>query len=462
MPGDWWRNLRKINAETILFFVSFATVLSDAPFQDLILKRICEDTPDIPRAMCDALPQHPREEEKAQSKATILIMAKALIEAVLPAIMAFWVGPWSDRSRRRKPLLIFPLVGYALRYAILAILLGCESLPAEYFLISSVPVALSGGLVSTFTSLTCIVGDETEGDGPMRTLRLGFLQAFFILGILPASLASSPALSALGYYGVFLASGFILLVALCLAVCIVKDKPIIASAEDTASTGVKENIGLVKEMIETVFRNRPNGGRAIIILCVIALASSIICYEGESGLTFLYVREKFGWKIQEFTLYLSASIVLYLFGTVFGVVVLSNKLKIPDATLTATVYLMKVISSGIRAFATQPWMMYCSSVIAIFGDTASPVSRSILSKSVPQDELGKVFSLTASLEALTPLASSPLYTLLYNKTLHAFPGAFFILSAGIFFIDFVLLGIIGLTQLKYSRPQPLQAEEECT
>ncbi|XP_046384244.1 tetracycline resistance protein, class C-like isoform X2 [Ischnura elegans] len=461
MPGECWGRIKVINVEPILFFVSFSMVLSDAPFQDLVLKRICLETPGIEPDVCESLPQHPKEEEMVQPRAVILLMAKSLIEAILPALMAFWVGPWSDRTRRRKPLLVLPLVGYALRYAILAILVGFTSVRPEYFLIASVPIAVSGGLVSTFTSLTCIVGDETEGDGPTRTLRLGLLQAFFIVGILPASLMSSSVLSALGYHGVFAISGLALLLALVITLFIVKDTPPVRDPDDK---GDQQTVGLVKEMFQTVFKERPNGGRACIILCVLALASSIITYEGESSLGFLYVREKFGWKIKEFTLYLSATIALYLFGTVFGVVILSNKLKIPDATLTASVYLTKVISSLVRAFASEPWMMYLSSVIAVFGDISSPVSRSILSKNAPQDELGKVFSLTASLEALTPLASSPLYTLLYNKTLHTFPGAYFILSAGIFFFDFILLSIVGLIQLKHSRFRhvPLQNEAGCT
>ncbi|KAG8231949.1 hypothetical protein J437_LFUL008869, partial [Ladona fulva] len=232
MPLPRIRNLRLYSVEPILFLVSFASILSDAPLQDLFLKKVCEGMPDISDDVCASLPQHPEAERLVQPKATILLMCKSLIETLLPAFAAFWVGPWSDRTRKRKPLLIAPLTGFAILYSMLAILSSIPSLPANYLLLASIPVGFTGGLVTVFTAVTCIIGDETEGNGRRRTLRLGLLQASFVLGLLPASLCSAALFQALNYSGVFLISGSFSFMALIIALYVTQDSPtLIAGGE---------------------------------------------------------------------------------------------------------------------------------------------------------------------------------------------------------------------------------------
>jgi hypothetical protein len=53
-----------------------------------------------------------------------------------------------------------------------------------------------------------------------------------------------------------------------------------------------------------------------------------------------------------------------------------------------------------------------------------------------------VFALTSVVEALTPLAASPIYTFLYNATLLIFPGTFYIVSSALFVVDVVLLRFV--------------------
>lgn len=58
------------------------------------------------------------------------------------------------------------------------------------------------------------------------------------------------------------------------------------------------------------------------------------------------------------------------------------------------------------------------------------VTRSVISKLVPGDEIGAVFSLLASWEALVPLFSGPVYTLVYSHTIDIFPGVIYFVSSG--------------------------------
>lgn len=67
----------------------------------------------------------------------------------------------------------------------------------------------------------------------------------------------------------------------------------------------------------------------------------------------------------------------------------------------------------------------------MFRSILSPMCRSSISLIVANDEIGKLFALITSLESLTPLIASPIYTKLYKATLTTFPNAFNILSASL-------------------------------
>jgi hypothetical protein len=60
--------------------------------------------------------------------------------------------------------------------------------------------------------------------------------------------------------------------------------------------------------------------------------------------------------------------------------------------------------------------------------------RSHLSTIVDKDELGKVFSLIASLDSSAPLLASVFFTLIFTQTLDFFPGAVFEATAVMLFV----------------------------
>ncbi|XP_046384261.1 proton-coupled folate transporter-like isoform X2 [Ischnura elegans] len=374
-----WRCCRHLTVEPSFLLVAYSLALFEAPFQDLLLQRICQQTSEVPFEWCEALPEHPTAEAVIHPRAATLLMVGGLMETVLPAMTSCLAGAWSDRAGSRKPLIVIPLTGYILKFALLAAIMSVPWVPVECFLIGYVPVAISGGFTTLFGAVTSVVADEAPTD--QKTFRLGMLQVVFIVGLLPGGLTSSATLRALGHTGVFLLAGGACFLALVIALTNISETYI---AED---------------------RNE---------------------------------------------------------GTFFAVYVMSRKMKMGDATLALVSYSGACAGSLVRAFASDTGMMYAGSVISLLHGAASPMMRSIMSKSVPQNELGKIFTLTASLEALVPLAAQPLYTYLFNNTLQSFPGAFFILSALMFFIDTILSGIIYVVQGWYSPPerQPLLPRED--
>lgn len=70
---------------------------------------------------------------------------------------------------------------------------------------------------------------------------------------------------------------------------------------------------------------------------------------------------------------------------------------------------------------------------------AIPMCRAYLSSLVPSCEIGKIYSMTTSMEALAPIGAAPIYTFIYNYTIDTYPGAFNFISAAVYVYCIVLL-----------------------
>ena len=62
------------------------------------------------------------------------------------------------------------------------------------------------------------------------------------------------------------------------------------------------------------------------------------------------------------------------------------------------------------------------------------VFRSVVSRCVEDQDIGKVFSALSMIYQFVPLLSNPAFRQLYNKTLESFPGAEIVMSACAFYI----------------------------
>jgi len=120
-------------------------------------------------------------------------------------------------------------------------------------------------------------------------------------------------------------------------------------------------------------------------------------------------------------------------------VILVHRLKLPDLGLAIIGLLSSITSSILTGFVISPLMMYLICIPVAFGGGTSLAVRSQVSKLVPREEQGKVFSLLGTVETIIPLIASVLYTEVYNATVNTVSGTVFFMSAGILLIPLVLV-----------------------
>lgn len=110
-------------------------------------------------------------EMEAQKYSANIIMVTSMLSSVVPAIVGFFLGPWSDNFGR-KPVLVSGMVGFTLQYlitAMIAFLSARSTINPWWYILGTVPLLFTGGYTSLITVLFCYITDTThEGNRSTR------------------------------------------------------------------------------------------------------------------------------------------------------------------------------------------------------------------------------------------------------------------------------------------------------
>lgn len=101
-----------------------------------------------------------RLEEMIQPYASKIQMTRTMVESFLPAILSFFIGPWSDKFGR-KPVLLCSLFGFFISNVLMTIFCFVSVNP-WVFMMAFIPVALSGGVCALMIAIFSYVSDVTE------------------------------------------------------------------------------------------------------------------------------------------------------------------------------------------------------------------------------------------------------------------------------------------------------------
>lgn len=431
-----------ITLEPAVFLCSLGFGIQMIIAQNLIIEKVCSVNLGFNASICANLSNHKAEQEQVQETTATIAMYQSVLSAVPGVIISLFLGPWSD-AHGRKPLMILPMVGTILNQGIYVINVYYTGLKAEYILLSSLG-SLFGGFTCFLVGIYSYISDVTYLKA--RTSRVAFLDLFVFLGFPVGVYVSGLIFKAAGFYAIFgMAALFTFLGSLYLALFITDTRGPRSSHQPTNEELTDDrhplSIHNVVDVFKTCFKSRPHRLRSVILLLILAMLLNLSTFT-TSNITYLYTRLKFGWTEQQYTMWSSGTSISTSLVTFSIMPLLSFKLGIHDSIIGIIGSFSGIASSLTNAFASQAWMLYLASVLGLVSTTPAIIIRSILSKVGPKNELGKIFSLVASLEACVPLFISPLMTYVYEQTLHVFPGAIFIVSTGLCVLIILDLGTI--------------------
>ena len=138
----------------------------------------------------------------------------------------------------------------------------------------------------------------------------------------------------------------------------------------------------------------------------------------------------------------------YLLATDYACLGIASALLLPllircchlhDTTLVLIGIAFKIVRLLVISFSSYTWLVYLSVVVGCPSALIISCVKSLISKCVGEDEIGKIFSLLSCAETLSNLVGSILFTSLYSATLNIYPGFTFTLDAILFAILFLIL-----------------------
>lgn len=324
-------------------------------------------------------------------------------------------------------------IGISITYLLLSIMADWDVVP-WYLLIAFIPSALLGGISILILASTCYITDMIDDNE--RAWHLAWLEALLSLGGLIGLLSGPVILKAYGYTAVF---------SVATVLCILATLYILLFVPETVhsrTSGIRKIFDLtqVRDIINACVRKRSGFNRSLVWSCIACLTILLIVFEGYLTIGYLFTNARLGWTVEEYSIYNAAGIVVTILGTISGIKLMRKYAGFPDAVIAIVSVISALGSVLVRAFTWQSWHMYLSMTIGMFGDISRPMIRALLSKAVPTQDTGKVFSVATSLEALLPFAAATLYSSFYTYYMPPlYPLPVWFLSAGLYVITIVIL-----------------------
>lgn len=430
--------------ESAIFFLYFAHYLMITVLTNQVLKQTCLYTFKYDYNICNQLDNKNTSasvEQEIQPYVAKILMTTSIINAIIPTAMSLLLGPWSDKHGRKKVLNgIF--IGASLTMGSITIITYLseyyEANNPWIYLFAQLPFMLFGGWPTLLIVTMCYLTDQT--DETTRSTRFSILELITFVGILIAVAASSFLLKLTNVTTVFsVAFGCIMIGTIIMLFFVEESNPV--KDDDQLMVKLKDLFSPVriKELFETFVQQRPFKQRRILWFLTIILMLMHIANNGPNTILYLFVRHKFGWNLQDLTLYVAATMLMTVGGSIFGLVVLKKLLKFSDLSMSTISLTSLMIDVIIKVFANQSWQLYVASGTAIFRLLSGSMLRSIMSSIVPKNEISKFYSITSCIEAISGLGAAPLYTATYTATLLAFPSAFNLISVALFALTLVLI-----------------------
>ncbi|KAF5269816.1 hypothetical protein FQR65_LT05862 [Abscondita terminalis] len=426
-----------ITVEPVLVLFLLPSILLTLSVANLHLEKACRVKLQFNSTVCDGLVLRntsmytPEQENIVQKKVASMNVWKTIIQSSIPVVLLISFGAWSDKRRKRKPFMILPVIG--------EIITVTGFLFSTYFfyefsmeitgIIEVLPTALLGGWFTMFMAVFSYIADNSTFES--RTVRIGAANIIINGSILVGMALSGVLYRMIGLYAIFSIVLIMYISSLIYTTIAIKEKGQIKQTNKSKYAFCLDffNVAHIKSTFAVAFRPRKKNHRKRILISLLLLVLILGPIYGEVNVIYLFARKRFQWSEVEFSIYYTVNVILHMIGTVFSLTFFSKCLKIDDSTLGIISGVSKFFSAFVFTFAPNEIVFYSGLLLEISSGTSFIAIRSIASKLVEPDELGKLSALTGICEALMPIAYGSIYNLIYKSTIDTLPGTFYLVGS---------------------------------
>ncbi|KAJ8925714.1 hypothetical protein NQ315_009561 [Exocentrus adspersus] len=360
------------------------------------------------------------------------------VQSVMPLILILFLGSYSDRHKLRKPFLLLPIIGefFAVVACILCVVF-MDTWPLEAQGVSQTVIpSLFGGQAMIVMAVFAYVADVSTIE--MRTLRMGVIQITLNVFSPIVQMFSGVLFQKIGYYGVLLIAAGFYAFALIYGIFCVKEPKQPVKTEST--TGLLCDIFNPRHAIDTfslILKKTAENNRTYIWLILVTIFVYNGVSSGELNLFFLYVQRQLHWTVVEFSYLVSVNTIVHLIGkyneflynvgTVVAIPLFTKVMNLSDPIIIVITFADKILCNLIFSIAYTGSLMYVAVIVSLITGVSGVAIRSLGTKVVSVNDLGKAQSLFSIFEAIAPAVATPIYNkIIYEHTYNTFPPAFFV------------------------------------
>ncbi|KAF8765127.1 Proton-coupled folate transporter like protein [Argiope bruennichi] len=409
-----------LRIEPVMFLFMFSYILNTTCLTNMIMNKGCLFYFNYSKEICDNVTAYRNESDNVEILANNYNLYINLL-APIGAFVVIFLAPWSDKYGR-KPLLLLALFGFFI-YDLGIILCTVYYESELYFIIlSSLVTQITGGFICVMTVIYSYISDSSTPES--RSLRYTFLQIAFGLAVTLGALAGGQLYYYWGYLTVYetMTAGHLLAI-FWVVVFVPETRGLDVSIP--FSKKLKEIFASQNftDGLRTCLKHRDDQGRLQLWLLLLSSCTIALTYEVYTNIAYVYTHHMYKWDPKAY----SEMWTIFSFSEMMVVLVVTPLLvkvfKLSDPTI-GIIGSVSIISKNVfLAFAYDLVLYYFSNITGFLNGLGNLAVRSLISKLVAEDELGRVFSFLATCEAIVPLLAAAIIAKIFNATIKVFPGA---------------------------------------
>jgi MFS family permease len=420
--------------EPLLLLFRLAMGMTDVTIQSFYLETVCHDEyKDHPEINCSNLTE--TEKKDLETLTTKFFTYREVLESAVPIFFIIAMGQYVDKHGSKFPMMYASLCS-TVACTIYFILTFVSQLNPRGLLFASIPIAIGGTFVVFLFSSMKHIASNTSTES--RSFRIAIAEIIWQIGSPVGLMVALPILKHFGYKPVFLIAAILYLLCVIYTILFVtNDKPqnelIPRDLVESDSFKCRSlfNLSNLTETFRCCFRKR-SGLRRIWLMTLFAiLFFRFLIFIGDYDIAYLYTYHKFSWTNSQFSVYQTTVGIFGIVGSILLSAVSFGMLPWSDPMIGLISGVSYTCGLIIVAAATHGFMMYIGAAFQMFSRLITIIVRSLSSKIVAKQEVGKVYSFLGVIESITPFLASLVFNFLFIQTKDNFTPAVYVLCSAL-------------------------------
>ncbi|XP_063546630.1 probable peptidoglycan muropeptide transporter SLC46 [Cydia strobilella] len=424
-----------VTVEPTMFLYMMAYMITNVVEQTFYVFRACNVDHGYSEEICYNITSYKEINQEVQVTVSTFHQWNGVAWHIVPFILAFFLGSYSDK-RGRKSILLVGLLG-KLYFSIMATVNTMNAWPLNYVIYTATfPSALTGSDLAIFAGVFAYIADVTSPDN--RTLRVGILDAVYLstmpLGVFIGNILYVHVVDR-SFTIMFLINSILMVLATlhCLLFLKWQTRPEQTSLRDAGVTNPVVDffdIKNVKQTMFTLFKKRNNHRTVFLWFLLISMALYTF-QRDERPFMYLYVQNVFKWDTTAYSNFRTYSSTAYVLLMFIGIPLMTKVFRWRDTVIVMLGATSHMAGHFLYAQATAAKTLYVGGAVAALGPCIAPLVRSMTSKVLPSAERGVAYTFLSVMENAVAMFASIIYSQVYNATLGtSFLNAIFYLTIG--------------------------------